>query len=186
MPTALVLGGAACVWSDAEAALALADFSAVLACNTVGISWPGELDAWVSLHAPELGLWSAQRELRGLPPAKRLVGPISAEGATHGPALRLTGYFESKLPGQTYSGSSSLFAVKVGLDMGFDRMVLAGCPMDDDASHIRDTSKPWKGAAAHRRGWLQVLPQLQGRVRSLSGWTRTMLGAPDAAWIEGA
>ena len=123
---------------------------------------------------------------RGLPPAERLLGPAGRPTPAHGPELRLTGYAESKLPGQTFSGSSSLFAVKVAFDLGFDRIILAGCPMSDEASHIRDPGKPWKGAGAHRRGWVQVIPQLEGRVRSLSGWTMAVLGRPDAAFLEGA
>lgn len=78
--------------------------------------------------------------------------------------------------GQTDSGSSGLFAVKVALkDYGFDRVILCGIPMDADACHYNRIS-PWRAADRHRKGWEQARRHLVGKVRSMSGWTRDFLG----------
>lgn len=180
----LVVGGAACVWADVEAALELGGFAGVVGCNTVGISWPGVMDAWVSVHAPELGLWALQRERRGLPPHRQVLTHKAAPESEPKLSPRLTGFVDHRFPGQPHSGSSGLFALKVALiDLGFERAVVCGMPMDDAASHIRDTSKPWIGGEAHRPGWREALPHIAQRARSMGGWTQELLGAPSPAWI---
>lgn len=163
---ALVLGSASCVWDDVEAALALGEFAGVVACNDAGVFWPGPLDIWVSLHADKFKRWTAQRELRGLAPAGRTMGPEN-------------GY---RFPDQAGTGSSGHFALKVALDH-FDRAVLCGVPMTEAASHIVGRS-PWTGARHYRAAWQQALPHTKDRARSMSGWTAELHGKPDALWFQ--
>lgn len=191
MSTALVLGGGACVWKDVEAALQLGEFAGVVGCNDIGVDWPGQLDAWVSLHPSSFKLWAARRRLKGLPPHRRLFGHSEGKGAKGVSPDLVTDFTDYRLPGQDRSGSSGLFAVKVALiDLGFDRAVLCGIPMDIREAHFFDP-EAWRAAPAHRKGW-QVhvfnkvagpLPILDERVRSMSGWTAELLGKPDADWI---
>jgi len=186
MRVALVVGGSASVWEEVEAALALGDYHGAVGCNDVGAIWPGRLDANVSLHADQHRKWAAQRAARGLPPHKRVL--IVQGGAQSEPRLSsaVTGETEYRFPGQTVSGSSGLFALKVALiDLGFDRAVLCGIPMCDGAGHILNPGQPWQGGAAHQPGWIQALPQIKDRARSMSGWTRAQLGRPDAAFVNG-
>lgn len=185
MRIALVLGSAACVWDDVSAASSLGEFDGAVGCNDLGVVWPGRLDAWVSQHADFFVRWVAMRERRGLPPHDRI---FVVDGARMEPRLSpaVTDFTTHLFPGQTHSGSSGLFALKVALvDLGFDRAVLCGVPMRDDASHLRDGDAPWNGAEAHRAGWLEALPQIEARARSMSGFTADLLGQPTAAWIAG-
>jgi hypothetical protein len=186
MRVALVVGSAACVWDDVDEALSLGDFAGAVGCNDIGPVWPGRLDAHVSQHADLHRKWARERELQGLPPHKAVL--IVAGGAQSEPRLSpaVTGETEYRFPGQKVSGSSGLFALKVALiDLGFDRAVLCGVPMMDGAGHITNPGKPWSGAADHRAGWLEALPQINHRARSMGGWTSTLLGRPTAAWIRG-
>lgn len=179
MTVALVLGGGDCVWDDVNAALEVGEFDGVVACNDAGAAWPGRLDGWVSLHSDRFAIWSRRRERARLQPADRLFG--HKEAAREGrPAVT---YTEFRFPGQENSGSSGLFALKVALiDLGFDRAVLCGVPMSVEHRHFFE-DQPWRGAINHRRGWGQAMPQIKDRARSMSGWTKEQLGAPDAAWL---
>lgn len=181
MSTALVLGGAATVWADVEAALDLGEFDGVVSCNDITAAWPGRIDACASLHASSWRRWIAQRDRNGYPRPDRIIGH---EGSGCDDEL-LTGLTDYRFPGQTHSGSSGLFALKVALiDLGFDRAVLCGVPMTTEARHFFD-SRAWNGALAHRKGWNEAMPQIKDRARSMGGWTREQLGIPGADWISG-
>ncbi len=41
----------------------------------------------------------------------------------------------------------------------------------------------WGDAPHYREAWTDALPEIAGRARSMSGWTRDLLGAPTADWI---
>ncbi len=173
---ALVLGGARSVYADVQAALDLGEFQGAVACNDIGIVWPGALDAWVSLHVDNFRGWNNRRLSAGRPPHKALYGHAFAPG----PDIIITPY---KFQGQDNSGSSGLFALKVALvDLGFDKAVLCGIPMSADGNHFFDP-RPWDAAQHHQKAWREALPQIENRARSMSGWTSTLLGKPDENWL---
>lgn len=180
MTVALVIGGGACLWADVEAALGLGEFDGVVACNDAGAAWPGRLDAWVSLHAEKFSMWAARRARNGYPPAAEAVGHDGRNNGFPG-VTRLTPF---RFPSQTKTGSSGLFALKVALiDLGFDRAVLCGVPMTKEAAHFFDP-KPWRGAVSHSQGWVEALPDIKDRARSMSGWTADLLGRPTKEWLS--
>jgi hypothetical protein len=88
------------------------------------------------------------------------------------------------LPGHDSSASSGGYAAKVALEDGFDRVVLAGVPMDPAASHFT-RGKPWLQRDSFTIGFQKSVPHFAGRVRSMSGWTKELLGMPDPAWLNG-
>ncbi len=187
MTTALVLGGANCIWRDVEAALALGEFDAVVTCNDVTALWPGPVDAAVSLHAEKWPIWLRQRALKGLPDPLRVVGHAEFKTSPIRTAAAgvVTDWSSQMFAGQTESGSSGLFAAKFAVeDMGHDRAVLCGIPMTAEARHYFD-ARSWGGAAGHRRGFRQAHAAIHGRIKSMSGWTADQLGKPTTAWIEG-
>lgn len=183
MSVALVLGGAATVWADVEAALELGEFDAVVTCNDITTSWPGPIDAAVSLHAEQWGLWIERRDRLGHPRPKQIIGHTTARDSILRMPPCVTDFTEYRFPGQVETGSSGLFALKVALiDLGIDRAVLCGMPMTDPAGHFFDP-RPWGGAMAHRRGWQESMHHIRDRARSMGGWTQELLGAPTPDWI---
>lgn len=83
------------------------------------------------------------------------------------------------------SGSSTLFAVSSLLEKGYTRILLCGAPMD--ASAHADGASTWDGKGwgdyeIHREGWEHHKAKL-GCVRSMSGWTRELLGGPDPEFL---
>lgn len=77
------------------------------------------------------------------------------------------------------SGSSALLGIQAALLLGYERIVVCGCPL---------TGKNGSGAnyEQFRKGWEARASQLSGRVRSMSGWTREFLGAPNEEWLLAA
>ena len=45
------------------------------------------------------------------------------------------------------------------------------------------SAEPWRGFSGHRKGWMQALPFIKDRTRSMSGWTAEILARPTADWL---
>lgn len=179
MRIALVLGGAECLWQDVEAALEMGEFQGVVACNDAGAAWPGDLDGWVSLHSGKLARWIRDREKNGHWPAWKVAGHLNE--TQRSPAVAL--YVDHRFPGQRKSGSSGLFAAKFALiDLGFDRAVCCGMPLEAQKHFFG--GGPWYSYGGHRGGWTQALPVIRDRLRSMSGWTADLLGRPTPEWLQ--
>lgn len=92
-------------------------------------------------------------------------------------------------PGRSH-GSSAMFATLAGLYMGYDRIVLAGCPLDSNGHYYwpektQDTLGPlWMGF--DMMAWIDFRDSENGhRVRSLSGYTAKIMGYADKKWVQG-
>lgn len=154
MATALVLGGASCLWDDLRS---LGPFvGPVVATNEAGAHYPHRVDHWATLHPEKLGAWAAERRAWG--------------GNTDFVA------WTTAFPGWD-KGSSGLHAVAVALlGLGCKRVVLCGVPMSTEP-HFFDAT-PWGKADVHWPAWLERLEEMEGRVFSMGGRTRELLGAP--------
>lgn len=176
MRNCLVLGGGANVWKDVATARTLGEFVGCVACNDAGVDWPEHLDAFVSLHPPKVQAWRNRREAKGHPPAKVYIANAQDVGVD-----RVEPY---RWPEMKTSGSSGLYATKIALELGFDRVVLCGVPLTNEAHYF--DSKAWKQANSFKEAWLAVKDaRLLGRVKSFSGWTAEQLGTPTALWLAG-
>ena len=83
-------------------------------------------------------------------------------------------------PHERPSGSSSLLGTKAALfKLGYDKVVLIGCPMD--MGNILNKNQSY---SIFRKGWLHFKSDLVGKVKSMSGWTRELLGEPTKGWLE--
>jgi len=76
------------------------------------------------------------------------------------------------------SGSSAMLGVLVGIDEGYDKIVLCGCPM------IGKNKNDYSYSNFHK-GWYQNYNHIKDKVRSMSGWTKELLGMPDMEWLNG-
>ena len=74
------------------------------------------------------------------------------------------------------SGSSSLLGVQAAQRLGYDKIILCGCPLTGKNKDEQDYKN-------FHSGWQKRLKEISACVRSLSGWTRDLLGAPDDQWI---
>lgn len=78
------------------------------------------------------------------------------------------------------SGSSAFLAAQAAIGMGHEQVVLCGCPLVGS-----NQAKPKaEGYQVFQAGWVKYARLLEGKVRSMSGWTREFLGAPDNEWLS--
>lgn len=178
MTRALVFGRAQGVWDEMVAARKLLGrFDLVIGVGHAVCDYPGHVDHWVSFHTELLySFWVKTRRERGFTDVANFWTALS------------NGRVRSTLDGiKTVSvngGSSGLIAAMVAVGpLAVDRVVLCGIPMQPSPQY--DNPMPWREAEKHQAAWQAYLPQLAGRVKSMSGWTRELLGAPTREWLNG-
>lgn len=167
-----MLGGASCVWDDAAAAWEFKP-DLIVACNDIGTRWADRLDVWCTLHPEKMAGWRRAREQNGH--ASAIEHVAHAETLDEG----IDRIVEYRWPGQAGSASSGGFAAKVALELA-ETVILAGVPMT--ATPHFDRASDWADRNSYLDGWKSSLPHIRGRVASMSGWTRELLGPPPLAW----
>lgn len=215
MRRALVVGCASCIWDDVKAAQTFCEFDAIYCVKLAGVHWPGRFQVWATLHPeyfdfahcaehPEIGgEYESRRAALGLPNGYEVVAHLESkfEGmhGKKGNIARRVSYRWCCRGGDpttlckdmdcpkrmNSSASSGIFAAKVALHDGFDHVVLAGIPMNADVGHFT-RGKTWAQRDCFIPGFEKSIPHLMGRVKSMSGYTRDVLGAPSVEWLAGA
>lgn len=175
----IVVGTGRTMWSDLAA---LSGFDAhVMAVNMAGVFLQKKPDHWGSMHGEKFQWW--------LPLMHDQEGGVSFSpmGLNLGKQIEIhsdRGYVGVKhvwphgvVP--TRDGGSGLWSIRVGLKMGYSPVVMAGMPLDD-SGHFYD--EPGKAQATHGM-FLSAFKQavkdeFRGRVHSMSGASRDVVGAP--------
>jgi hypothetical protein len=194
---AIVAGSGPDLWSELQDAQRCAPGAELIAVNLTGLFLP-RVRHLVSLHPELLGPLRALRlscdwvdaasEREQRPPVTH-----SREQRTPGGAQLVWDGVDHHWPlsPQGRGGTSALFAVWVALEhLGYDRVILAGVPLDGSRRFFDPPhTAPWRGAADPRglgalsmdRGpWEEAARTwFSGRVRSCSSWTGALLGRPD-------
>lgn len=182
---AVVMATGRCVWDD------LARFNPehhkadVIAVNNMILHWKNRVHHGVSLHAEEPPLWRKLRQQYG---CDNNHVTCHAARPSRDPQIMNCDYIWDLL-GCARAGTSSLFAVAVGIALGYSRIVLAGVPLDDKGHFYDPPGLVFKcfGSTSVRNQW-QTAQEVffKNRVRSLSGWTRELLGEPTDEWTKSA
>ncbi len=182
----LVIGRGKGVWEEIEQAKRLCAFDQVVAINRIGVDYPDKINHWASFHANRFFAkivmrggfqiddsdWVRLRRAKGYPDADYYWTSTKTAYRIGNSPLRTV---------ECEGGSSGLIGVMVALYVGGTRVVLAGIPMAQEYEHY-DHPGPWIEAKDYRKAWLDVLPKLRN-VRSMSGWTKELLGAPTEDWL---
>lgn len=165
---AVVLGGAAGAFDELSRASQIQPVRYLVAVNDAASHYPGQLDAFVTLHPEKLSGWLGARRTAGLPEPACVIG--------HAPHELVTEVVDYQWPGQTGSGSSGLFAAKIALERTDLPVVLCGVPMQAERAHFFN-GQPWGDVDQFRAAWEWAATNgLLARVRSMSGWTAELLG----------
>lgn len=167
----LVIGGARCVWDDLKALGDDAWAGDRMVINDIGAHYHGLVQHWVSLH-PDYFFPGFLKYRLGHNYANR------AHVRTH--SNKPHDGVEVVWPMPSAGGSSGLYGVYIGLLLGYSRIVVAGMPLDGQGHYF---DPPWVNQSQFGRPDLLVWQWardnvFQGRVTSMSGLTRELLGAP--------
>lgn len=172
---ALILGGARSVWDEARSALAMIGDqpSMVVATNQAGARFPGNLDAWASLH-PDFFANGLPRRL-----SAGLNKPMLYAPAKHPDTPGI------KAVAPRWDGSSALYAAQIAMkQLKARKIILCGAPLDSEAGHIAIPGA-WGDPERYRAGVVAALPEIGDKIRSMGGWTAETLGQPTRDWLNG-
>lgn len=194
MTTCAVIGGASNAWDDFRALEELVGGTwggLVICVNDMMVHWPHRMDAAVTLHPEKLAKedpdhsegwsWVRQRAEAGLP-----AGYVTF--ARRRPDL------VHEVVQHWGGGSSGAYGVTIAHHLGSEKTVLCGIPLDarpcfEESGVEHTVSEHLKG---YRRAWERRLSRphrphgryLRDHTRSISGWTRELLGAPTLEWLN--
>jgi len=98
------------------------------------------------------------------------------------------GTITGEKPGSRMHGSSALFAVLASLAMGYEKVVLAGCPLDTEGHYYFAQSKETLGPiwlGYDFMAWLDFKDQVESvQVRSMGGYTSKIIGKATKEWLN--
>ena len=81
------------------------------------------------------------------------------------------------IPYEYPSGSSALLGAMAGIEIGYKKIILCGCPLQGVNSVNHDYNK-------FHEGWKVRKDLVCDKVRSMSGWTAEFLGKPTGDWLD--
>lgn len=178
----LIVGGGRCVWDDlAEIGPTSAD---VMCVNDIGLRYPGHIEHWYSNHSDQV---RHLVELRNLGHSGKTWGPKFTHSVEAAPSSQLA---DCVWPLQV-RGNSGLTAVLVALGLGYDKITVAGVPLDDSGhfldppeghwlqSGAKGLSGPVKWSNFQQEGYAKALRHdaqriYEGRVTFVSGQSRAI------------
>lgn len=169
----IILGGSRCVWEDYEKVRKRG--GDIMAVNDIGSHFKGYIRHWVTLHPAYFPGWRTYRDGHHYGSGQPYLTHSQKEHKGVDVVWRVA----------NLGGTSGLFATQVGLMMGYDRITLCGIPMNTEAHYFDppgEERRDFTDKTAHGV-WREFSKQyFAGRVKSVSGWTRELLGKP--SWID--
>jgi len=176
----LVIGCAEGVWDEVAAAQAIVPkFDAICCVKAAGIHWPHKFDVWATLHPEHMKKMREERAALGYPNGYRVV--TAKEISKPNMKIPVDEHVSMRWYEKQGSGSSGFLGMKYYVDAG-SKVVLAGVPMDGRSHFLRNA--PWKEGAAkvYVDAWVNNYARMKPVVRSMSGFTQKLLGAPTTEW----
>ena len=182
MPNLIIVGSGRCVWDDLEKLWPITDD--VMCVNDMIIHYPGEIDHVFSCDGYMLKHWWDARR----PPYRDQFKKIPQFHTVNNDQDVPKGYNLWAFAGGGTSGLAACFA---GIGMGYEHIVLCGVPIDNEGHYweapwgktnfqreIANSTGQIRGDG--RRFWVNAKEKFNGRVKSMSGYTKKLLGAPNA------
>jgi hypothetical protein len=162
--------------------------------NYAGMLYPAEFRHWVSIH-PEIFQWMQFLIYSGYKKKKAgqsYIYQSKFEGICHS-HNPMEGFEGIAWQTQGLSGTSSLFAASVAYCLGYDKIIIAGAPLDNKG-HFYDP--PWNMHEPDKfedkailNNWTSYSKKFGDKVRGLTGGPRKgverILGPPTLDWING-
>lgn len=166
--TALVVGSAWCAPDDVACALAHSPGAVLIGVNRSVAHF--DCPIMVALDNVRAERWKSLSRI----PTELHGGRFGAQGRAA--AYPWFNYWWDQAQG---GGTSALMATRIALAIGFEDIILCGVPLEPGP--YLDGEDNWSDRThavmeAYRNPWRRDSVWLQSRVRSMSGWTQTLLG----------
>lgn len=90
-------------------------------------------------------------------------------------------------PMEAFNGDSGLFAVRVAVRLGYEKIILCGLPLDKRRKiyQVKENGNSFD-CITNLQLWREMArDEFDGKVRSMSGNTREILGEPTKEWLNG-
>jgi hypothetical protein len=175
----LVVGAAPCLLDDLEAASWM-DFDRVYAANGGALYSPLRPDVWCMGHAEHAEMYQARwAEMVGGALPEIVLSPqrIARVGKAHFDRVE-----RPQWPRGVDRIDSGYMTVKVALEDGATRVVVAGIPLDD-TGNLNGTSPVGHQHERFRAAWWWARKaRFADRVRGMSGYPAYLLGEPTEDW----
>ena len=143
-------------------------------------AYPGRVKHWANVDGSECIWWAENLPLKnnGKMPIRHTLGEVRGYDVD---------WDDGKGMDEPWNGSSALFAVMASLTLGYKKIVLAGCPIDSKGHWYFDetiTGPDWAKETFEAWREFSKTPESQ-MVKSLSGFTKELLGEPRKEWLDG-
>jgi hypothetical protein len=153
-------------------------------------AYPGYVRHWFCGDG-DTSIWWAKNLINGDGTVRHCMGEV--DGFDVDWDLKQPDYNYCTITGETnvgrMHGSSAMFGTLVGLELGYSKIVLAGCPLDMNGhwyfeNKTKETLGPiWLGVDF--MAWIDFKEQKEAqKVRSMSGYTAKILGVADREWLN--
>lgn len=168
----IIIGAAPCVVDDVYAVIKMMesekgyesfDFCAIGIDAVNKCRWP--IQYFATYHPSEIDTAKERRASLGGNTNYRVISHVQYQDKV-----------DMIVPFEAPSGSSSLLGVLAGLEMGYGKIVVCGCPLTGSNDKGYDYSN-------FRTGWTEKVNAIKDKTRSMSGWTKELLGSPDKNWL---
>ncbi len=149
-------------------------------------AYPGRVMHWANVDSAESIWWAEHLPLKnaGKMPIRHTLG--DCRGFDIDWEIIDEIIFE-KGDNSMWYGSTALFAAYACLALGYEKIVLAGCPLDNKGwwfFNEREVGPHWQGECY--QAWLEFSNNGGShKVRSLSGYTGQIVGKPNKLWVNG-
>lgn len=137
--------------------------------------YPGRVRHWANVDGPECIWWAEHLPPKndGKLPVRHTLGDVRGYDVDWDIIDEIKFAPDEEIK---WHGTSSLFAVHVGLALGYGKIVLAGCPMDMKGHWFfpDDVGPRWNGESFI--AWMEFAKTPEAKkVQSLSGYTKQIL-----------
>lgn len=139
----------------------------------IGMScqYEGKVDWFATYHVKDLPVYREKREKGGFNTDYRII--------THDDHVKDREDFpQIIIPYKPPSGSSALLGTFAAIKLGYEKIILCGCPLEG-------VNAKKSSYQQFRKGWIHHQKSVIGFTKSMSGWTRELLGSPDIEWLRG-
>ena len=169
METILIIGRAPCWEEDLKNIESIIGIKYDIVAVGEDCPYEGHVDYLATYHHNGIPLYKKSREEKGLNTDYKVVSHLQPKNEKD----RVDYICKYEPP----SGSSALLGTLMSLQLGYTKIVLVGCPLEGKNNHGHSYS-------VFRIGWKEKYDYIKDYVRSMSGWTKELLGEPTKEWWE--